>query len=201
MVACLGDHTYLSFMKNSLMLRLVFYGSAAFYVFVFALMAQSYAGNNPLNTLNNSIVHYVSLFPQGWAFFTKSPREPSLALYAVTNSHLDKIDLRGFESDYFFGISRKNRLIMMETGNVLKKLRDVPAMKTLEKTVLYRDNLNNYISPDTLTFNKVSRDEKNIVLRGKYLLVMEDFLPWSLLARQHTFRVKQHINIIPFVIE
>src|SRR5690242_9182808 len=84
-----------------LKLWLVFACTAGFYTFLFATMAASYAGNNPLNVLNQDIVQYVSVFPQGWAFFTRSPREGTISLYEVTNDRLDKIDLRGFKPAYF----------------------------------------------------------------------------------------------------
>jgi antimicrobial peptide system SdpA family protein len=184
----------------SIKLILVFGCTSAFYIFIFATMAASYAGNNPLNKLNRDIVQYVSIFPQGWAFFTKSPREGTISLYQVKNDRLEKIDLRGFKQEYFFGSSRKSRVFALETSNVLKKLNRTPDKVVLEKTINFRDDLNDHIETASLTFNKIEKDQKNILLEGQYLLVIEDFLPWSLLSKKNTFTIKQHVKLIPFEI-
>jgi antimicrobial peptide system SdpA family protein len=186
---------------QTIKLALVFCCTAVLYISIFAIMAASYAGNNPLNKLNRDIVQYVSIFPQGWAFFTKSPRESSISIYEVRNKRVEKIDLRGFKQAYFFGASRKHRIISLETSSAFKKLSNIEDKITIEKTIIFRDDLNKYINTDSLKFNKINRDQKNILLQGQYLLVIEDFLPWSLIKKKSTFAIKQHLKIIPFTIE
>ncbi|WP_376746450.1 hypothetical protein [Chryseobacterium gleum] len=61
----------------------LFYKSSRFYlvisvIFVYTFIVKIssvYFGNSPLNKSKETKEKYILLFPQGWAFFTKEPRD------------------------------------------------------------------------------------------------------------------------------
>jgi antimicrobial peptide system SdpA family protein len=184
--------------KKAAALCLCFFASILAYTCLFMTILTNYAGNNPMNKLNSNISNYVSVFPQGWAFFTRSVRERSMALYSVNGSSLSRVELRGFEPEYYFGLSRKNRILTIELSNILYKIDRLPGKRPLNKDILLGDDLSNYVSADTLFYNKIQRDAKTLVLKGKYVLVLQDYLPWSLVRNRDRAHLYQHMTLLPF---
>ena len=190
----------MNFFKNRKLLKLFFFCIVLGYVFFFARVLISYAGNNPLNRLNTSTGQYVSLFPQGWAFFTKSPREPVYTFYRVKGNSLERYDLRGFKGEYYFGASRMNRMMSLEMSIASNKLDQLKKKLSISKRIPFRDDLNKYVSCDTLLFNKITKDKNNVLLSGRYVIAIESFLPWSMVRRKEKFTVYENVTIIPLEI-
>lgn len=64
----------------------------------------------------------VSLFPQGWSFFTKSPREKSLYVYRIQpNGTLYEMPVNNHQNPAF-GLSRTSRLIGYEASMIANKV-------------------------------------------------------------------------------
>jgi antimicrobial peptide system SdpA family protein len=80
-----------------------------------------------LNTVREnpiSIKHGISnkavsiLFPQGWSFFTKDPREASLCLYDLKKNR-SKINFKNTQSKNLFGLIKSDRLTYYKIfGNI-----------------------------------------------------------------------------------
>lgn len=56
-----------------------------------------------------------SVFPQGWAFFTKEVHGEELQLFKVKKGHLEELSLRGESS--FVSFDRFHRIILYYTSN------------------------------------------------------------------------------------
>jgi len=54
--------------------------------------------------------------PEGWGFFTKSPRESMFAVYRVQDGILIPLETRNSAAQNLFGFSRKARKISMEVS-------------------------------------------------------------------------------------
>ncbi len=66
-----------------------------------------------------------SLLPQGWAFFTKNPREAELYLYAQDRlGSWKSYDLQIASPSKFFGLIRTNRRIYFDLGKVSQEIPD-----------------------------------------------------------------------------
>lgn len=189
-------------MNGYLKLSFIFWGTLlAYCVFIIALLA-NYAGNNPLNKFNSRSLHFISIFPEGWAFFTKTAKEPVFTLYRVENETLKRVDLRSFQPRFFWGASRNNRLLNIEMGNIIRKINSNTSDRIrYQQTIKFRDNISNYLSTDTLKFNDIKMDKQIKLMHGKYLIVIESFLPWSILRRKDEFEVKQKLTLIPVFIK
>lgn len=108
--------------------------------------------------------------PQGWGFFTKSPREDIIELYKVNdNNSIEKLELRNTSYKNFFGASRENRKIAMEVSIISESLPDS----------LWSDNtdITQLVVPD----NKTKVDSKNLkyLKSNEYVLVKRKIVPWA----------------------
>ena len=63
--------------------------------------------------------------PQGWAFFTRNPREAQVILYKVVNGdHLEPVAQRHTERHNFFGLRRGSTKILLELQFIKEQLAD-----------------------------------------------------------------------------
>lgn len=97
-----------------------------FLVYVFTILLPLYVCLNiNVNTfsVNTSFIHkklVKSLIPQGWAFFTKSPRDLELSIYNLNNK--EEENLTSFQVKEYFGICRKNRLLNTKLIDISKNI-------------------------------------------------------------------------------
>jgi antimicrobial peptide system SdpA family protein len=149
-----------------------------------------YFGGNPLYSAKKKTILSL-VFPEGWAFFTRSSQEPRLYVYKYNNEqHFEMVNFRNFSKEYIFGIYRHNRIILMEFNNVLQKLNN--------DSVLYRqiktdkiENLNEYIDTARIEYNNVLIDKKLVPdIEGKYILALQFMLPWQLIHKNNSYPSK-----------
>src|SRR5690625_602215 len=123
----------------------------------------------PISTNKNINYLFTNVIPQGWGFFSKDPRSPTI----------DAINLEGdlelswpnMSIDNFFGISRLGRGQGIELGT-LKSKADQSKIKSCEP--LTDDCLNN------VEFTEVENtDYKNQTICGKWLILEKEPLPWA----------------------
>ena len=138
-------------------------------VYLFTILLPLYVCLNiNVNTfsVNTSFVHkkiVKSLIPQGWAFFTKSPRDLELSIYNLKEKKEE--NLTSFQAKEYFGICRKNRLLNTKLIDISKNID--------EKLWVLHDN---DINIDKLAV--VSLEDK--ILTGKEFIISKYFpLPYS----------------------
>ena len=158
-----------------------------------------YFGNNPLNNSPRQSISYVSIFPEGWAFFTKSAKEPRIHIYNCNNNKIEYVDIRNFSKEYYFGISRHNRILNIEMGNILEKIK----MEKINSFVIMSNNekeLNKKLNPSKIKYSNIYVSSTgNKDFKGKYLLSVQYLLPWPLLKQKQNYPSKfviYPINII-----
>ncbi len=81
----------------------------------------------PFNTLNltddarNTVM---SLMPEGWGFFTKSPRDPEMQVAVLQGGRLIKLNIvSSFQAKYAFGFDRLSRAQGFEIDGLLSQLK------------------------------------------------------------------------------
>ncbi len=81
----------------------------------------------PFNTLNlsddvrNTVM---GLMPEGWGFFTKSPRDPEMQVAVLQNGRFIKLNIvSSFNAKYAFGFDRLSRAQGLEIDGLLSQLR------------------------------------------------------------------------------
>ncbi|NBL65069.1 SdpA family antimicrobial peptide system protein [Flavobacterium sp. NST-5] len=107
--------------------------------------------------------------PEGWGFFTKSPREAGYTVYVVNQGNLELLETRNTSSSNYFGLSRKARKISMEVSIVT----DLVATELWQK----KSDLSHINLPENL----VEIDSKNLhFLKNHDLVVVKSYpIPWA----------------------
>jgi len=126
---------------------------------------------NPITTsyqLENE--QYQSLFPQGWAFFTRSPKEFQLSLYEISEAKYVLIDLKNAQAKQYFGLNKSNRIVHHK---LIQIAREIPN----EHWVPYSERINN-INIDSVNEYKLKSHLKELPT-GKYLIKTEKPLAWT----------------------
>ena len=171
-------------LKSSL---IAFYISISIVILIFFTVLSVYFGNNPLNNSYTTKSKFISVFPQGWAFFTKSAKEPEFYIFECDKGKIKMKNLKNFSKDYYYGISRHNRILMIEANTILNKIK-YDSITGYRLTTIKADNIVKKINLDTLKFNSVNVFKENVPdFKGKYLFVIKQQLPWALLNKKPNY--------------
>jgi antimicrobial peptide system SdpA family protein len=145
-----------------------------------------YFGNNPLNRRSKSKAKLVSIFPEGWAFFTKNSTDPRVYVFRVESTGITEVNVRNFSAEFFYGLSRDNRLLSMQFGNILKTA-FTDSLCSIEFRLSDPQKICD-LRPDALTYSDVLIEKKTATyIRGKYLLAIQKMLPWPLIHKEPAY--------------
>lgn len=134
------------------------------------------------NTIENNAVRLkmniqktvFTFVPQGWAFFTRDPREAQIVLYKINNKNkLIQIGQRHSSSTNLFGLNRRADKIMFEFALIKEKLKDSQFQNTRWN---YQYKL--FSKTPTITYTVKNR-LKNPNLKGKYIIIFQKPVPWA----------------------
>lgn len=169
----------LSFFSFSLSILIV--------VLAFFKVTAIYFGNNPLNNQYTAKSQLTSVFPQGWAFFTKSSRESQLHIFDCNSLEPKLKNLKSFTSEYYFGISRKNRVLNIEMNTIFQKIvTDSVKPIYIKSTNIY--SVNEHIKKKRIHYKKIIIKKGSAPnFKGKYLFVTQIMLPWNIIKRKHDY--------------
>lgn len=82
------------------------------------------SGSMPENPLPSSLKlqqNLIVLFPQGWAFFTRDPREPTEQVYRRSAGGLREVSYANSSARNFFGLRRDARAVHVELVHLLSR--------------------------------------------------------------------------------
>lgn len=132
---------------------------------------------------------FMHWLPQGWAFFTRDPREELVAIYRWTSQGPKEINIRNGSTEFLFGLNREGRVRGYEVSQILA---NVPLS-------LY-DTLQGNAIPQ-LDSAKATRVHTNKQLQlfenGYYLIKAYQPLPWAWINKgQEKFRKFAYQNIL-----
>lgn len=128
---------------------------------------------NPIQKQINSKKIVYTLVPQGWAFFTRSPREAQILIYRNEKGIFKKENHTHSSVYNLLGLSRKSSVIMSEMQLVRY---EIPNKLFSNTKWNYQNNYMGYIPKEIFKFkNKVD----NPILCGEYLLVLQKPIPWA----------------------
>lgn len=116
-----------------------------------------------------------SLFPQGWAFFTRNPREGQVILYQKNNGKFVEVPFKHNNYRYAFGLNRTCTKVYTELGYIRKNIND-SSFKAIEWNYQEKIFTNKLDNLETIT---LQNPLKNGILNGKYLLVIQEPIPWA----------------------
>lgn len=130
--------------------------------------------DNPLKlkfSIDNEIFTFV---PQGWAFFTRNPREAQIIIYKVNElNNLEEINQRHSSYLNIVGLNRRASKIMSELQFIKNKINDSLFVNT--KWNYQKSNFNKI--PNTTT--EVKNQFKDPILCGEFVVVFQKAVPWA----------------------
>lgn len=92
-----------------------------FWTLVSGVILLSNNSSYPILSYNtNKTINY--LFPQGWGFFTKDPKEITIDVYQLQNNTLKLISINNFSTQNLFGCSREARYIGYEFNKLAQSI-------------------------------------------------------------------------------
>lgn len=111
------------------------------------------------------------IFPEGWSFFTRSPREEMADIYLIEkNKNIKKLSSPCSAFGNLCGVSRKSRKIGMELSIIASKINDTLWLK---QDIPF-ENIG------SLPITKISDDAENKYLtKGEYIIKAELPIPWA----------------------
>lgn len=115
-----------------------------------------------------------AVVPQGWSFFTRSPREAQTIIYEISNNELNLVDHRHSSFRHLVGLNRRSSVVMSEMQIVRAELPDSIFMTT-------QWNYQAGIVGDYPDRSAKEVDNKLFqpLLCGEFLLVFQEPVPWA----------------------
>lgn len=156
----------LKFFYSVLLISLIVF-SFSFFVFITSIEF------NPIQQYVSKKTPISLLSFQGWAFFTRSPREAQVILYKVHDNKLFKVAHQHSSYKNYFGLSRSSTRIISELQAIKMSLGKDNFINTkwnYQKS-LYGEIPNKIID--------VKNQFKNPTLKGEYVLVFQRTVPWA----------------------
>jgi len=130
--------------------------------------------DNPIRLYCLSTQGIYNFVPQGWAFFTRDPKENVLKLYKIQNNELIYINKTASLSfQDAFGIKRNKRGISIELAEI------VAGMETSKKWEGFRDIELSEASKTMKITDTVKVQKKSLLEQGKYIICTSRRLPWA----------------------
>ncbi len=161
-------------------------------VFVLWICAASmifFASFSDQIVLSSAMKRNVSLiFPEGWGFFTKNPRDPQLNVYKIQGHDTLRVLMNNHLRSNYYGFSRKSRVIGYESSLLVQAVNpDLWTETTMAK--LHQEELRT----DTISPEQPYRYFKE----GHYLLSIYEPVPFAWAGNnQEQFNPLQVIDVI-----
>lgn len=150
-----------------------------FSLFIFTLCSAfgmiiltSYLPYSPIGISNSTKQHLQTFLPQGWAFFTRSPKEATINIYQIVDDGFVDINYKSGDPRFYFGANKSSRMQMVELGSILNELPDSIWIKN-------RGHLINTKKSDTVDFFKVKHKSGFRSITGRIALEKIEPIPWA----------------------
>jgi antimicrobial peptide system SdpA family protein len=147
----------------------------------------TYLPHSPLTLSGKTSLVLKVIFPQGWGFFTKGPRDPDVFMYLISDDKLvSALKIPNSSGKNLYGLKRDARAQGAEYGLLLDQAKKARAT---------------WASCNDLDINECFKSHANVnavclvntvkmpTLCGRYVLFMKSPIPWA--WRLH----KEHLNM------
>jgi antimicrobial peptide system SdpA family protein len=153
--------------------RISFVAICIFWVAFAFISLLVYVEDNPIRMNYKSSHSIRMLFPQGWAFFTKSPRDENIQIYQLVNGKLEVMPgQRQATFEHLMGVKRDARAMSVEYATMLY---DIPPTKWVKCEV----NPSEFIKKHPMAAVKVKNKTPLALLHGDIYLISQATVPWA----------------------
>ena len=116
----------------------------------------------------------ISVFPEAWAFFTRSPREEQIHIYRYKNNKLVEESYQNTSSKCLFGVSKKERAKGIEIGHLYEK-----ALNKKDNWIACDGDLNGCMNWDSIPVLNIINPSYAKEVCGEYFIVSKKIVPWA----------------------
>ena len=156
------------------------------FVLAFLALISLAVQSNTISSAGPGKHFFTAIAPQGWGFFTRSPKDDNVDIYLLKNSAVKLVSYPNASYRNYFGGSRKSRTIGMEISVILGKLKTVPwDTVTVNTPVLDTTKVVHHIDSKWLFY----------LSKGEYLLVKKPIVPWAWYGNENNFIPYETIHI------
>jgi antimicrobial peptide system SdpA family protein len=150
--------------------KIFFAASTLFFALVLWFIFFNTMDYNLTSIESDNRAFVAKVLPEGWAFFTKDPREEMVDIYQLEENSWKPVSLKNSDPKNIFGISRKSRKMGMEISMICEQVM---------ADSLWTSQVN--LGQISFPAKYVRVDNKNLVLlrAGEYALVKRAPVPWS----------------------
>ena len=175
----------------------LFFGYSGIIVFITASVFYFYVGGNPVKYKIGEENILFALVPQGWAYFTRSPREAQITILKRSNNDnkFVRINLRHSHPDNLFGLYRRSPKILTELQRA--KL-EIPESIYLDTTWNYQQQHSTGDIKKLLSYNFINKI-KDPELCGEHLVIYQKPIPWAWLTNRDKIKMACKMIKINFV--
>lgn len=124
----------------------------------------------------------LAVFPQGWAFFTRSPREPEDRVFQLQNQRWISLEVRNAEPRLLFGLVKQTRIMGMELGALLSA---VPPQRWIDCAPAQANCWRSVRVSPTRLINRMPAQS----LCGHLLVQRRAPIPWAWLKNRERVRM------------
>jgi antimicrobial peptide system SdpA family protein len=112
------------------------------------------------------------LFPQGWGFFTRNPREENVFFYKIdSNNKIKEFNLLNQSSGNLFGFSRYTRLLSFDIAILTEMIN--------EKKWYSSNVVSESIYLDIKPIKIKASSNLQYLRKGTYIIKLQKTVPWS----------------------
>jgi len=166
--------------KNSIVYGL----SIFFWVTVGTLSFLSFVPDNPISIKKSLRTDIQTIFPQGWNFFTKNPRDNYvLVLQKIDSSYQIHRLLPNSNLNNIWGIKRNGRALGSEMGVIMKQIPKEIWRKCEGENVLHK------INKDTTIVIEMNNPFDNQIICGEIAILEIEPVPWAWSTSRNFFEM------------
>jgi len=153
---------------------LYFAFSFLFWLFILFFLLIASISESIINVSRISKIRSTVFMPEGWAFFTKNPREENFVLYKKEGHGWDLKTIQAGSYKNIFGLNRKIRIANQELGMLLSNYTN-PQWVDLKGRM---NDPSNTVLLDTLSARDVVDHSHYPIFTGEYILQKVYNVPW-----------------------
>jgi len=149
-------------------------------IYVFLIFLATYFAfissnsDNPVDLGYSNAQRIYDIAPQGWAFFTRDPKERVVRLYKIQKNELIYINkTTSLSSRDIFGVKRDKRWISIELAGIIANVETSKKWEEFRNTTFHE-------AAKSLEITDTVKVKKNSLLdEGEYMVCISRRLPWA----------------------
>lgn len=152
-----------------------------------SLVLVNSVADSPLAPSARTRANVTTVLPEGWAFFTRNPREPQTVLYRRGADTWERVSQRHADRANYFGLARFARAKMIELASLLDQIPPI----AWHALAAGRDPLSVAVTPV-----RVRNPALRPLLCGDLLIVEREPIPWAWSTARQPVRMAGRVVVV-----